>query len=331
MTIQKNNFKKLKRVVVKEEFVALTGDFIKAVILNQFVYWSERTEDFDQFILEEKNRARQEGLEINIQLTKGWIYKKAEELSEETMLNLAPNTMLRHVKVLLENGWLNERQNPEYRWDRTRQYRVNLTKIYSDLLELGYVLQDYKMEVPFSKMENAESMKMDDGISKIENANSIMDVRKSKMENGDSKMDFHSSKMENQIVQNGRAIPKITTDISCCCSKTENELLPVVDKFSEVEIKTVIEAAQNTKGVVLSKKYAMELLSKFDLGYILQKIYVVIAPMKIKDSYEGTLMAACQNDWHPNNKPTTEYKHKKRNKKSGESKNKTLYDALLMS
>jgi hypothetical protein len=49
--------RKLKRVVIKEELVALTGDIIEAIILNQFLYWSERVEDFDKFIMEEKETA----------------------------------------------------------------------------------------------------------------------------------------------------------------------------------------------------------------------------------------------------------------------------------
>lgn len=197
-----SNFQRLKRVVVKEEFKALTGDFIKAVILNQFIYWSERVQDFDSFIQEEKNRANQEGIEINMEPTNGWIYKKAEELSEETMLGLAANTMHRHVKALVDNGWLIERNNPAYKWDRTKQYRVNLIKIQNDLLELGYILQDYRVDIQTFKKENAKS--------KMEVRRSIMENGESKMEIGTSEMEFHSSIMENQSFQNGRAIPEIT-------------------------------------------------------------------------------------------------------------------------
>ncbi|TEB04753.1 Replication initiation and membrane attachment [Pelotomaculum schinkii] len=180
---------RLKRVIIKEEFVALTGDMCKAIILNQFIYWSERVNDFDKFIAEEKIRSEQSSMDMIIEPTNGWIYKTAEELSEETMLGMAPNTILRHVKALLEKGWLDERYNPNHKWDRTKQYRVNLLKINQDLVKIGYVLQDYKVELPFSKTENA--------FSKMENAKSIL-------ENG-------SSKMENRIVQNGKAIPEITT------------------------------------------------------------------------------------------------------------------------
>jgi len=147
------NYRKLKRAIIKEELVALTGDFIKAIILNQFLYWCERVKDFDDFIKEEEQRIQKK---IDIQPTKGWIYKTAEELSEETMLGLAPNTIRRHIKKLVDMGFLDERQNPALQWDRTKQYRVNLIKIEQELQKLGYTLQEYR-KIAFSKMENRNS------------------------------------------------------------------------------------------------------------------------------------------------------------------------------
>jgi len=190
-------YQKLKRVVIKEEFVALTGDIIKAIILNQFIYWSERVQDFDKFIQEEKARAKVDDEEINIKLNNGWIYKSAEELSEETMLNLAHNTIRRHIKYLTEKGWLDQRTNPDRKWDRTTQYRVNLVKINSDLMKIGYILQDYKVEIP--KLREVESV-TDNGMYEMDNA-------LSKMYNGTSKLD-------NRTLQNGQAIPEITTEIT---------------------------------------------------------------------------------------------------------------------
>jgi hypothetical protein len=53
--------KKLKRAVIREEFIAITGNFIDAVILNQFIYWSERVKDFDEYIKQENDRAKKCG------------------------------------------------------------------------------------------------------------------------------------------------------------------------------------------------------------------------------------------------------------------------------
>lgn len=194
-----NTPKRLKRVVIKEEFVALTGDFIKAILLNQFIYWSERVNDFDSFIAEEKRRAEQNGVELNLDPTNGWIYKSSEELAEETMLKLSASNMRKHIKDLVEKGWLSERTNPSHKWDRTKQYRVNIINIRNDLLKLDYVIQDYKIELPFSKIENA--------FSKTENAFSQEEDPFSKTENG-------SSKTENRTSRNRKAIPEITTEIT---------------------------------------------------------------------------------------------------------------------
>lgn len=186
---------KLKRVVIKEELVALTGDFIKAVILNQFIYWSERVGDFDKFIQEEKVRAEQHGEELGISPTNGWIYKKAEELAEETMLGVSPATMGRHIKVLVEKGWLEQRQNPKYKWDQTKQYRVNLFKIQLDLLEIGYFLEGYKVDTK----------------TLFEHANFKMKNADFKMKIGDSKLKNHAFNLKNQTIENEKAIPEITT------------------------------------------------------------------------------------------------------------------------
>jgi len=178
---------KEKKVVIREGFVKITGDFIKAVILQQFFYWSERVKDFDKFILEERERALKDGTELNMPLQDGWIYKTAEELSQETMLGLAPSNMRRHITALVRQGFLDERYNPAHKWDRTKQYRVNLVKIAQELCKLGYQMSGYKVLLG------------DDAFSKIENA---------------------ISKTKNCNTRNRKAIPEITTDSSCssCCS-----------------------------------------------------------------------------------------------------------------
>ena len=166
---------RLKRAVIKEEFIAITGGFEKALILNQFLYWSERVSDFDEFIKQENERAVQQGEEPR-ELTNGWIYKRAEDLSSETMLNLSKQRIRAYITELVEEGFVDERENPKYKWDRTKQYRVNLVNIVNALQEKGYTLEGYKVELASSKMEL-----------------------------GYSKMELHSN-------QNGTAIPETTTE-----------------------------------------------------------------------------------------------------------------------
>lgn len=203
-----NEPRRLKRAVIKEELVELTGDFVKAVLLQQMLYWSERVRDFKQFAREELQRAEKWGPPETLDGKKefvdgmiyGWVYKTAEELSSETMLNLAANTIRRHLKELVEKGYLLERSNPKYRWDRTLQYRVDLLKVQADLMSRGYPLEGYSVELPIAKMEHGASV-CGDSASHV----TPMDVPSSKMEN-------QSSEMENQTCENGVTIPEITTE-----------------------------------------------------------------------------------------------------------------------
>ena len=165
--------KPLKRVVIKEELVELTGDFRPALILNQFIYWSERMYDADKYIMEEKERALKEDLIVNIDESKGWIYKTAEELSEEIMTGMSKSNVGRYIKQLVEKGYLIQRRNPKYKWDKTYQYRVNLYKIQLDLGKMGYVLEGYKLLPNIKIVEETETVeKVEDIVEDIkENEN----------------------------------------------------------------------------------------------------------------------------------------------------------------
>jgi hypothetical protein len=144
---------KLKRAVIKEELVALTGDYISAIVLNQFLYWSERTKDFDAFIEEEKQRDQG----VQIALTKGWIYKTSEEMRDEIMVTVSADTVRRRIQGLVEHGWIDERRNPIHKWDRTLQYRPNIWNIQTDLQEMGYTLEGYPLQVAECIPHGAES------------------------------------------------------------------------------------------------------------------------------------------------------------------------------
>ena len=131
----------LKKGVIKEELVALTGDWRSALVLNQLLYWSTRTKDADKFLEEERSRDP----DMNVELTHGWIYKAASELAEELMIGVAETSILRYMSILVEKGWVDRRRNPRHKWDRTWQYRPNILKIQTDLQALGYALADYPL------------------------------------------------------------------------------------------------------------------------------------------------------------------------------------------
>jgi DNA-binding MarR family transcriptional regulator len=152
--------RRLKRVVIREELVALTGNFVQAILLGQFLYWTSRVKDFDSFLEEE---SRITGKKTDHLKRHGWIYKSAHELKEETMLPVSLQTIRNHLRELVQKGWLEERKNPNNKWDKTLQYRVNLKKIQQDLLLMGYPLEGWEilktnLKILESKTKNLESM-----------------------------------------------------------------------------------------------------------------------------------------------------------------------------
>lgn len=124
--------------VIRREFVDLTGDHFSAVVLNQLLYWTQRVKDFDLLLEEERTF----NPDCNVSPRHGWIYKTAPELIEETMLKATPPTMRKHLKFLIDHGWVDERPNPMDKWNKTTQYRVNLRKLQEDLRSIGHTLPE---------------------------------------------------------------------------------------------------------------------------------------------------------------------------------------------
>ena len=149
---------KLKRVVLREELVEITGDALKALLLSQMLYWTERRRDFDTFIKEELDRDPK----ARMTLTGGWVYKTAQELSEELMGIASRRTISRRLSELVEDGFLDSRKNPDVGMDRTLQYRVDLHRLQNRLHEAGYALEGYPLLQSFLKRdpdpEEAEAM-----------------------------------------------------------------------------------------------------------------------------------------------------------------------------
>ena len=148
---------KIKKAVIREDLLSITNDYRKAIILNQFIYWSERVSDADKFIQKENEIAKNNGEEER-ELFYGWIYKTAEELADEVMLGLSASQIRRYISELVDMGYISKRNNPKYKWDKTYQYRVNLYKIQLDLGKMGYVLEGYKLLPNIKIVEETETV-----------------------------------------------------------------------------------------------------------------------------------------------------------------------------
>ena len=186
------SIEKIKKAVIREDLLSITENYKEAIILNQFIYWSERVNDADKFIEAENKIARENG-EQEREPIYGWIYKTAEELSDEIMLGLSASQTRKYIAKLVDYGYIQKRNNPKYKWDRTLQYKVNLVNIARALKANGYPLSDYKIDIP----ENNES--------------SIA-----------HQCAMDAPQNENQIVSGNEAIPEITTETTIIDYQTEN-------------------------------------------------------------------------------------------------------------
>ncbi|MBP6951574.1 MAG: hypothetical protein KBD36_02810 [Alphaproteobacteria bacterium] len=164
--------------VIRKEFVDLTGDHFSAAILNQLLYWTLRVKDFDLFLKEEK------ALGSNIQSPSihpeshepsrhGWIYKTAPDLSEETLLGISKTTMRKYLKLLIDQGWIEERINSLDKWNKTTQYRVNIRNLQADLMAIGRHLPSVYLKAFSAALGENHPHKHLQAVSWNENASSI--------------------------------------------------------------------------------------------------------------------------------------------------------------
>lgn len=182
--------KREKIAVLREGLLALTGNVNAAIILNQFIYWAECKAESDAMYAREIEAYEKEYGDVNFKPSFGWIYKSSVELADETMLGLSSASMRKFIKQLVDAGFLAERRNPKFKWDRTMQYNVNLKLIQQELQKIGFALSGYKFNI-------------DDIAKKDYNSN---------ME--DEKNENPFLKNKNQNTKNSKAIPEITTKIT---------------------------------------------------------------------------------------------------------------------
>jgi DNA-binding MarR family transcriptional regulator len=135
--------RKLGRVVLKEEFFAITGCLEEAIVLNQMCYWSERVQETDKF-LEEEYTMLVEHVPV---LAYGWIYKSASELAGELFGAVSEKTMNRILDRLVKKNFLRRRfnPNPKYKFDKTYHYRVNFVEIMCQLKKKNMPLSGYQI------------------------------------------------------------------------------------------------------------------------------------------------------------------------------------------
>ena len=129
-----------RSLIIREEWVDLTGDPLTASVLEQLLYWCQRVPDFDLYIGEEKTNLPKDKSSRQY----GWFYKANQELIEETMLRVTLVTFRRYLNFLISRGWIQTRINPKRKWDRRAQYRTNLRQLCTDFQKKGHTLPGFE-------------------------------------------------------------------------------------------------------------------------------------------------------------------------------------------
>jgi len=252
-----DNIIKLKRVVIKEELYSITNDTFESIILGQMIYWQERVNDFDKFIIEEKERSKKNDVDININVLNGWIYKKANELSNECMLNLSDVSIRRYINKLIDKKFIFCRTNPLYKWDKTLQYRTNLRFIIESIKKNGYDgLSGYSLP-----KERNEDTKLQNECSVIQNEAAIPEITNIdfKEDTNVSKKDENNSDIKSNIDELYKMYPSKCPKRNISlgkCFKDKERLKKLLKDHSYEMLKFTIEKE-------ISEKYNKSYMSNF--------------------------------------------------------------------
>lgn len=234
--------RKLKRVIIREEYVALTGDYKKAVILHQLEWLQSQAFDVDKYIAEEGARIAREGIKANILPTNGWFRKKADALSQETLLKLSDSNIHAHLQCFINRGWLQERTNPNDKRDRTKQYRLDLVRLKSDLEAIGYQLEGWAFDIARDELA-ALTSKTENAISKTENAICEIENEVSEIEDAISKTEIPFSKTEEHYKTQRKHLPQHTHITPPPLGRANNiSTVCVNSKFSSEECRAYAES-----------------------------------------------------------------------------------------
>lgn len=133
----------MKQCILREDFLKLTDSYISAMILENLVSYTKSSFKLKTLIEEELG-----SIDNNIHsFLEGWFTKSYEQLSSDSLLNVDKKTIANNVKLLITLGYITEREHPNERWNKAKQYRVNVSKLQKDLNNIGFCLEGFPITV----------------------------------------------------------------------------------------------------------------------------------------------------------------------------------------
>lgn len=117
-------------VILRREYLELTGDYCAAKLLAVFEHWSE-------FSLGE------------------WIYMSLEQIHQELLGEYSKPTIRRAIARLQELDLLERRAHPSQKWNHTHQYRLDLKALHT---RREKICSSMNKNLPFDEQKPDPSM-----------------------------------------------------------------------------------------------------------------------------------------------------------------------------
>lgn len=133
-------------LALRPNIVAAVGNCKLALILARILFLAEGARDAELRMAEEKRRAAAHLDGENLpEPAHGWITKSADAINDEAMLDANRKTIMGYMKKLEDLGFIYCRtvKNPENKYDRRNQYRVNYIALNAAMQEHGMHLEEY--------------------------------------------------------------------------------------------------------------------------------------------------------------------------------------------
>jgi hypothetical protein len=137
-------FDGIRKVVLREDLMALTGDLCQSMVLGQMIYWTKTLDKINDWLFEENKRLAESDMPQH-DYNYGWIWKSAREMRADLFNAFSEDSIQRAFTALTSKGVLMKRNNPYLRYDRKLHYRVDLVLLRRLLRECGFEMSDFKL------------------------------------------------------------------------------------------------------------------------------------------------------------------------------------------
>lgn len=108
--VKKSDKANLISITLHQEYVLLTGDYKKAILLEYFLS-HPRSQD-------------------------GWFNLSYETISTNSLLGFTATNLRKHIKYLVDNRWIERKSDDTLKFASTFKYKVNKEKIEKDIEKL---------------------------------------------------------------------------------------------------------------------------------------------------------------------------------------------------